>query len=167
MFATRLYSRARPGCRIFGLIVSESVVAPMGSVVVVRLVESVGTATATVPVTVSGRNQVTQSGRSPKPLPILKGRRQCGEGRGDSGRSGAADRRRTAHREDELVLGVGIELTLGADHEIVEARARALVRVFQDAKRLGEEHPQVLGNKSAVGGGNVDFARGGRGGGVR
>jgi hypothetical protein len=83
------------------------------------------------------------------------------------GRSGAADRRRAAHREDELVLGVAIELILGADHEIVETRARAAVCVVQDAKRLGEEHPQIPGNKSAVGGGNVDFVRGGRGGGVR
>src|ERR1700681_4303400 len=37
----------------------------------------------------------------------------------------------------------------------------------QDAKRLGEEHRPVLGNKPAVGGGNVEFARGGRSGGVR
>jgi len=43
------------------------------------------------------------------------------------GESGAADRRRAAHREDELVLGVGVELILGADHQIVEAREPALV----------------------------------------
>src|ERR1700676_115716 len=102
MLLTRLYSRAKPNCRIFGLIVSESVVAPVGSVVVIRLLESVGTATAAVALIVSGRNHAIESGRSPKPLPILKGRRQRGDGRSDSRRSGAADRRRAAHREDEL-----------------------------------------------------------------
>src|SRR3982074_1996948 len=37
-FVTRLYSRAKPNCRIFGLIVSESVVAPEGTVI--RLVKA-------------------------------------------------------------------------------------------------------------------------------
>src|SRR5712671_5032633 len=41
------------------------------------------------------------------------------------------------------------------------------VGVFDDAKGLGEEHRPVLGNKSAVGGGNVEFARRGCGGSVR
>src|SRR6202521_1457054 len=84
---TRLYSRAKPNCRIFGLTVSASVVGPVGSVdrlvkapasALGRLIvpnevnvnDSVGTATATVPLTVSGRNQANESGRSPKPLPI-------------------------------------------------------------------------------------------------
>src|ERR1700688_385740 len=84
---TRLYSRAKPSCRIFGLIVSESVVGPVSSVVglvkapvsargilvvpnEVKVTESVGTATATVALIVSGRNHATESGRSPKPLPI-------------------------------------------------------------------------------------------------
>jgi len=41
-------------------------------------------------------------------------------------RSGAACHRGgAADREDELVLGIGIELILGADDEIVEASARA------------------------------------------
>src|SRR6202045_464046 len=85
---TRLYSRAKPNCRIFGLTVAASVVGPVGSVVrllkapvskgrltepnevEVRVVASVGTATAAVAVIVSGRNHAAESGRSPKPLPM-------------------------------------------------------------------------------------------------
>src|SRR5258708_24850511 len=66
MLGTRLYSRTKPNCRIFGLIVSVSVVMPVGSIVVVRLVESVGTATAAVALIVSGRNHAIESCRSPK-----------------------------------------------------------------------------------------------------
>src|SRR5260221_12481229 len=66
-----------------------------------------------------------------------------------------------------MVFWVGIELILRADHEIVEARARAHVCAFDDAKGLGEEHRPILGNKPAVGGGNVEFARRGCGGSVR
>jgi hypothetical protein len=74
----------------------------------------------------TGRSHAIESGRFAEALADEDGRGQRGERVGDVGRSAAAERRGAADREDELVLGIGIELILGAEHEIVEALARGV-----------------------------------------
>src|SRR3984893_14859686 len=67
---SRLYSSAKLQSRMFGLTVSVTAVAPVGSVLVERVVDWVVSATPTLAVTLIGRSHAIEYRRSPQPLPM-------------------------------------------------------------------------------------------------